>query len=267
METAAEDVMKNKGTALTDAGVLVAGAASGLGAATARTLHAQGGHVVVADVDTDGAATVARELGSRAEPLLCDIADAAQVRAAVKAATRAPNGLRAAVVCAGIGVVQGLIDEQGEAHDLELFEKVLRVNLTGTFNILRLAASAMRRNDPDADGGRGVIVLTGSLSGLEGAAGETAYAAAKGGVHALTLPAARDLAGIGVRVVTVAPGSFDTAMMAGMSEELVASYAESIPFPKRFGHAREFASLVEQIVINPMLNGSVVRIDGAVRHH
>ena len=173
---------------LKDAGVLVTGGASGLGAATVRAFHARGALVAIADVDIDGARSLAAELGPRAEPVGCDVAVPEDVRSAIAHAEGAARGLRAAVTCAGIGFIEELVDEEGEPHALESFERLVRTNLVGTFNVLRLAASAMRRNEPDSDGERGVIVTTGSLSGLEGAAGETAYAASKGGVDALTLP-------------------------------------------------------------------------------
>lgn len=251
---------------LTDTGVVVVGAGSGLGAGTADALHARGANVILADVDIAAANSHATRLATRARAIECDVADSKAVAKAISAGTGFPRGLRAAVVCAGIGTIGGVLDDSCLPHDLELFERTLRVNLVGTFNVLRFAAQAMHSNEPDEDGGRGVIVLTGSLSGLEGAAGEVAYAASKGGVHAMTLPAARELATAGIRVVTVAPGSFDTAMMAGLSPELTAEYGASMPFPKRFGTSAEFGSLVEQIAINPMLNGTVMRLDAAVRH-
>ena len=247
-------------------GALITGGAGGFGEATARTFHALGSHVVIADTSQDRAQAIAGELGERATVVRCDVTDVANLRAAIAAAARAPHGFRIAVSCAGIGFEGKMVDDDGNPHPLEPFEAHISVNLVGTFNLLRLAASSMRRNDAGPDGDRGVVVLTGSVNAYEGAAGEVQYSASKGGVHALTLPAARELARWGIRVNTIAPGPFATGMLAEQTEALQERYAESMAFPKRFGYPSEFASLTEEIVVNRMINGSVIRIDGAGRY-
>lgn len=247
-------------------GALITGGASGLGEATARRLHALGAHVVIADTAEERARGVAAGLGSRATFVQCDVSKADDVVAAVAAAERAPHGLRVAVACAGVGFEGALVDDDGNPHPLDTFEQHLRINVVGTFNLLRLAAASMSRNSAGKDGERGVVVLTGSVNAYEGAAGEVQYSASKGGVHALTLPSARELGRWGIRVNTIAPGPFVTGMMAEQTDELQARYADRLAFPKRFGYPREFASLVEELVTNQMINGAVIRIDGAGRY-
>jgi NAD(P)-dependent dehydrogenase (short-subunit alcohol dehydrogenase family) len=243
---------------------LVAGGASGLGAATSRRLVAHEAQVVIADRDVTRGEQLVSELGTRARFLATDVTSAASAQAAVDLARQAFGGLHGLVNCAGILRAARVCGRDGP-HDLELFRQVIEVNLIGTFNMLRLAAAVMSRQEPNADGERGVIVNTASVSAFEGQIGQAAYSASKGGVAAFTLPIARELARFGIRVVAVAPGIFDTAMMAGAADAVRSSLADQAAFPPRFGRPEEFAQFVEQIIENPMLNGSVLRLDGAVR--
>jgi 3-hydroxyacyl-CoA dehydrogenase/3-hydroxy-2-methylbutyryl-CoA dehydrogenase len=245
-------------------GALVVGGASGLGAATARALHARGAHVVVADLDAGRGSALAAELGERAGFVAADVTQAEQVEAAVAAAAQAPGGLRISMHCAGIGYAERVARPRGP-HRLEAFERVVAVNLTGTFNALRLASAAMLANDPDEGGERGVCVNTASIAAYDGQVGQIAYAASKGGVVAMTLPAARDLAEAGIRVCAIAPGLFDTPLLAGLPAEAREQLATAIPFPPRLGQPAEFAELACHIVSNVMLNGEVIRLDGALR--
>jgi NAD(P)-dependent dehydrogenase (short-subunit alcohol dehydrogenase family) len=244
--------------------VLVAGGASGLGAATARRLHAGGAHVLVADLDDEHGKELVAGLGDRAEFAGVDVTDAGQVERAVARAAEQPGGLRVSVCCAGIGWAERTTGRRGP-HSLEAFQTVVAVNLVGTFNVLRHAATAMAANEPDGGGERGLCVNTASIAAFEGQIGQIAYAASKGGVAAMTLPAARDLAALGVRVCAVAPGVFATPMLRGLPEEAQASLAQAIPFPPRLGRPEEYAELVAHLVANPMLNGEVIRLDGALR--
>jgi 3-hydroxyacyl-CoA dehydrogenase / 3-hydroxy-2-methylbutyryl-CoA dehydrogenase len=243
---------------------LVAGGASGLGAATARILAAAGATVVIADLNAEKGEALALELGSGASFVEADVTDPEAVSAAVERAAAAPGGLRVSVCCAGIGWAERVAHKRGP-HDLELFSKVVQVNLIGSFNVLRLAAAAMSANDPDEEGERGVCVNTASIAAYDGQIGQIAYAASKGGIVGMTLPAARDMASRGVRVVTVAPGLFDTPLLAALPEEARTALGAGIPFPSRLGRPEEYAQLVEQIVANPMLNGETIRLDGALR--
>jgi NAD(P)-dependent dehydrogenase (short-subunit alcohol dehydrogenase family) len=242
---------------------VVSGGASGLGAACVRLLVAEGAKVVVADVQRASGETLAAELGAACRFVECDVADEAAVRQAIDAAT-ALAPLAGAVACAGIAPAARIVGRDGP-HDLALFERVLRVNLIGSFNLLRLAGAALAQVAPDAAGERGAIVLTASIAAEDGQIGQAAYAASKGGVAALTLPAARELARIGVRVVTVAPGIFETPLTAAMPDDVRKSLAAQIPFPARLGQAVEFAALVRFIFANTYLNGTVIRLDGAAR--
>jgi 3-hydroxyacyl-CoA dehydrogenase / 3-hydroxy-2-methylbutyryl-CoA dehydrogenase len=246
------------------AGALVSGGASGLGAATARALSARGARVAVADLDGDKAEAVAGELGGDAHAFRADVTDADAVEAAVQGAVEALGELRLVVSCAGIGWAQRTVGRDGAAP-VEPFEQVVRVNLIGTYNVLRLGAEAMAANDPDEEGERGAVVMTASIAAWDGQIGQTAYAASKGGVVSLTLPAARDLARAGVRVCTIAPGTFDTPLMAALPEDARAELAQQIPFPQRLGRPEEFAELACHIAENPMLNGETIRLDGALR--
>jgi NAD(P)-dependent dehydrogenase (short-subunit alcohol dehydrogenase family) len=243
---------------------LVTGAASGLGLATARRLHAAGFAIVGLDRNRDGDAVFAEAFPDRARYVVADVTSEEDVAAAISAAQQL-GALRVAVSCAGVGWAARVLQKDGTPHALDLFQKVIAVNLVGTFNILRLAAAAMARNEPDAEGQRGVIVNTASVAAFEGQIGQIAYSASKGGVAAMTLPAARDLAGVGVRVVTIAPGIFDTPMVAGLPEKVRESIAAGIPNPSRLGRPDEYGDLVYTIVRSPYLNGEVIRLDGAVR--
>ncbi|MFU8841118.1 MAG: SDR family NAD(P)-dependent oxidoreductase [Nitriliruptoraceae bacterium] len=241
---------------------LVTGGASGLGAATARRLHHLGARVVLVDLAEEVGTALAAELGERATYVPADVTDAAAVADAVDTAG-AQGELRVAVSCAGVGWASRILTREGP-HELELFQRVVGINLTGTFNVLRLAAAAMSELEP-VDGDRGVIVNTASIAAFDGQIGQIAYAASKGGVAAMTLPAARDLARHLIRVVTIAPGTFETPMLAGVSEEIRTALAEQIPHPARLGDPDEYGLLVEQLVANPYLNGEVIRLDGALR--
>jgi NAD(P)-dependent dehydrogenase (short-subunit alcohol dehydrogenase family) len=245
-------------------GALVAGGSSGLGAATARALHGAGAAVVIADLDAERGEALAAELGERARFVAANVTDPDAVGAAVEAAGEAEGGLRISVCCAGIGWAQRTASRSGP-HDLDAFSNVVAVNLTGTFNVLRLAAAAMTSNEPDAGGERGLCINTASIAAFEGQIGQVAYAASKGGIVGLTLPAARDLAGRGVRVVTIAPGTFDTPLLGALPEEARAELGRQIPFPSRLGRPDEFAALVAHVVANPMINGETIRLDGALR--
>jgi NAD(P)-dependent dehydrogenase (short-subunit alcohol dehydrogenase family) len=239
-------------------GALVAGGASGLGEATARELAARGARVTVADLNEERGSALASELGGAF--VRADVTDEAQVAAAVDAVA----GLRLAVSCAGIGWAERTVGKDGAAQ-LAPFETVIRVNLIGTFNVLRLSAAAMSRGEPDAEGERGAVVMTASVAAFDGQIGQAAYSASKGGVVGLTLPAARDLARQGIRVCTIAPGLFDTPLLAALPEEARAALGASIPFPPRLGRPSEYAQLACHIAENTMLNGEVIRLDGAIR--
>ncbi|MDX6637728.1 MAG: hypothetical protein QOJ01_1239 [Solirubrobacterales bacterium] len=245
-------------------GALVSGGASGLGEATVRRLHGAGASVVISDLNAEKGAALAAELGERARFIPANVMEAEDVQAAVDAAAEADGGLRISVCCAGIGWAQRTASRQGP-HDLEVFHNVIKVNLIGTFNVLRLAAAAMSGNEADAAGERGVCVNTASIAAYDGQIGQVAYAASKGGIVGLTLPAARDMAGRGIRVMTIAPGLFDTPLLAALPEEARQALGAGIPFPSRLGRPAEYAELVESIVRNPMLNGETIRLDGALR--
>jgi NAD(P)-dependent dehydrogenase (short-subunit alcohol dehydrogenase family) len=243
---------------------LVSGGSSGLGAACVRLLAGAGGKVVIADVNQPAGERLAAELGDRARFVPADVTDEASVQAAVEATVKDFGGLHGAVVCAGIVVAEKVLGKSGP-HPLASFAKVIQVNLIGTFNVVRLAAAAMSRGEPNAAGERGVIVTTASVAAFEGQIGQAAYAASKGGVASLTLPVARELARYGIRVVSIAPGTFDTPMLASLPEPARQSLAQQVPFPSRLGRPEEFAALVRHIIENEMLNGAVIRLDGALR--
>jgi NAD(P)-dependent dehydrogenase (short-subunit alcohol dehydrogenase family) len=249
---------------IADGVFLVSGGASGLGAACVRLLHSLGGRVVVADLNRDAGERLAAELGERAAFALTDVTDEASVRQAVDRAVGTFGGLHGAVACAGIATAERILGKDGP-HPLASFARVVTVNLAGTFNVLRLAAEAMAKGAPSAAGERGVVVMTASVAAFEGQIGQAAYAASKGGVAALTLPAARELARFGIRVVTIAPGTFDTPLLAGLPEAARQSLAQQVPFPSRLGRPDEFAALVCHVLENEMLNGTVIRLDGALR--
>ena len=242
---------------------LVAGGASGLGAATARALNEAGASVVIADLNAEKGEALATDLGDRASFVEMNVMEADQVQAAVDAAA-GRGGLRISISCAGIGWAQRVTGKQGP-HDLEIFHNVIKVNLVGSFNVLRLAATAMNENEPDGSGERGVCVNTASIAAYEGQIGQVAYAASKSGVVGMTLPAARDLASRGIRVCTIAPGLFDTPLLAALPDEAREALGATMPFPSRLGLPEEYAQLALQIVENPMLNGETIRLDGALR--
>ncbi len=247
-----------------DGAFLVTGAGSGLGEATGRMLVEAGGRVVVADVQDDRGERVAADLGEAARFAHVDVTDEASVRAALGVAGEAFGPLRGAVNCAGVAIARRVVGRDGP-HPLDRFELVVRVNLIGTFNVIRLAAEAMGSNEPDAEGERGVIVNTASIAAFDGQVGQAAYSASKGGVVGLTLPVARELGRTGIRVVTIAPGVFETPMMAGLPTDARDHILEQAVFPARLGRPEEFAALVRHVLENRMLNGETIRLDGAIR--
>ena len=249
---------------LKDKVVLVTGGGSGLGAASARRFARGGARIVLADVNAAGGEAVAKELGAAAVFIQTDVGDDAQVRAAVALAAERFGGLHGAINCAGIAPAERVLGRTGP-HALASFQRVINVNLIGTFNVIRLAAEAMARNEPGPDGERGVIVNTASVAAFEGQIGQAAYSASKAGVAGMTLPIARELARFGIRVATIAPGIFETPMVAAMSSEVQASLGAQVPFPSRLGKPDEYAALAEHIFSNVMLNGDVIRLDGAIR--
>jgi NAD(P)-dependent dehydrogenase (short-subunit alcohol dehydrogenase family) len=243
-------------------GALVAGGASGLGEATARELAVRGARVAIVDLNEERGPGLADEIGGLFTS--ADVTDGERVGAAVDEAVEAFGGLRLAVSCAGIGLAERIVGKEGPAP-LAPFETVVGVNLIGTFNVLRLTAGAMAQNEPDDQGERGAVVMTASIAAFDGQIGQAAYSASKGGVVGLTLPAARDLARLGIRVCTIAPGLFDTPLLAGLPEEARQALGDQIPFPSRLGRPDEYAQLACQIAENAMLNGEVIRLDGALR--
>ena len=242
---------------------LVTGGASGLGEGCARRFAAQGMNVVIVDLNAERGEALAAELGS-VRFAQADVSSEADVQAAVQTALEGFGGLHVAVNCAGIAIGERTVGKNGP-HSLAAFEKVIRVNLIGTFNVIRLAAAAMSANEPNADGERGVIISTSSVAAFDGQIGQAAYSASKGGVAGMTLPIARDLSRSGIRVVTIAPGIMETPMMAGMSDELRASLGSQVPFPQRLGQPDEYAHLAQHIIENAYINGEIIRLDGAIR--
>jgi NAD(P)-dependent dehydrogenase (short-subunit alcohol dehydrogenase family) len=247
---------------LNNTSALVTGGASGMGEATSRRLAAEGAHVVVVDRDAAKGQAVASDIGG----IFCeaDITEEASTKAAVDAAVElAP--LRTCIHCAGVGWAERTINRAGEPHDLDRFRKIIEINLIGTFNVLRLAASGMAGNEPDENGERGVIVNTASVAAFDGQIGQAAYSASKGGVTSLTLTAARDLSAVGIRVCTIAPGLIDTPLLGTLPEDARTALAQSVLFPKRLGTPDDFASLALELVRNHYLNGEVVRMDAGIR--
>jgi NAD(P)-dependent dehydrogenase (short-subunit alcohol dehydrogenase family) len=246
--------------------VVVTGAGSGLGKATAKRLATLGATVIVVDMHADNATTTVTEIqatGGKALAVTCDVANEAQASKVFETATQ-QGTLAALINCAGIAPACKTLGKDGE-HPLDLFAKVIQVNLIGTFNMLRLAAKSMANNAPEADGERGVIINTASVAAFDGQMGQAAYSASKAGVAGMTLPISRDLARNGIRVMTIAPGIFETPMLMAMSDEVRQSLGAQVPFPSRLGKPDEYASLVEHILNNVMLNGEVIRLDGAIR--
>jgi NAD(P)-dependent dehydrogenase (short-subunit alcohol dehydrogenase family) len=248
---------------LKDQSAIVTGGASGLGAATARRLAAAGAKVAVCDLNAQLAESVAAEIGGVA--VVCDVSDAASAEAAIVAASRAHGPARVLVNCAGIGVAKRVIGREGPMPLAE-FDKVIRINLIGSFNMLRLATAEMSKLEPLAPNGeRGVVISTASVAAYDGQIGQAAYSASKGGIVGMTLPIAREMAQFGIRVLTIAPGLFLTPLLASLPQEAQDSLAAAIPFPRRLGHADEFASLAMHMIDNPYLNGEVVRLDASLR--
>ena len=247
---------------LKDAGAIVAGGASGLGAATARALAARGAQVAIADLNEDAATALVDEFGGVA--FKTDVTNEDEVRAAVDGAVEAFGGLKFAVSCAGVGWAERVVGRNGPAQ-LQPYETVVRINLIGTFNVLRFGAAAIAAGEPDDDGERGAVVMTASIAAFDGQVGQTAYSASKGGIVGLTLPAARDLARQGIRVCTIAPGTFDTPLLAALPQDARDELGKQVPFPQRLGRPEEFAALACHIAENRMLNGETIRLDGALR--
>lgn len=243
---------------------LITGGASGLGGATARRLVENGANVVIIDINETVGQALADELGDRARFLKVDVADEGQVQGAIDTAVATFGGLQVLVNCAGVASALRTVGKEG-AHPLDVFERVIRVNLVGTFNCIRLAAVAMSANEPNEHGERGVIINTASVAAFDGQIGQAAYSASKGGIVGMTLPIARDLSRTGIRVMTIAPGLFDTPLLAGLPEPARVSLGQQVPFPSRLGNPAEYGQLAQSIIENPMLNGEVIRLDGAIR--
>jgi NAD(P)-dependent dehydrogenase (short-subunit alcohol dehydrogenase family) len=243
---------------------IITGGSSGLGAATVRRFHAQGARILIADVNAELGERLAAELGPASRFCRVDVGSEGDAQTAVAQAREHFGGLNGLVNCAGIGPAERVVGKRGP-HRLETFVKVVQVNLIGAFNMIRLAAAAMMEGTPNAAGERGVIINTASVAVWDGQLGQAAYAASKGGIVAMTLPIARELSSSGIRVCTIAPGIFETPMLAGLSADIRESLAKSVPFPQRLGHPDEYAALAQHIVENEMLNGESIRIDGALR--
>jgi NAD(P)-dependent dehydrogenase (short-subunit alcohol dehydrogenase family) len=244
--------------------ILVSGGASGLGAATAEMIVAAGGRVVIADIGETMGRAHAQRLGRDAEFVRTDVTSDEDVQRTVDAAIGRFGSLHGVICAAGIGTAERVLGKEG-VQPLDHFTRVIDINLVGTFNVIRLAAAAMSTNEPAANGERGVIVSTASVAAFDGQIGQAAYAASKGGIVALTLPLAREFARVGIRVMTIAPGTFDTPLLAGLPQAARESLAQQVPFPSRLGRPAEFAALVRHIFENEMLNGEVIRLDGAIR--
>lgn len=243
---------------------IVTGGSSGLGAGCVRQLVAAGGNVMIADINSELGEGLAAELGSQADFSRTNVTEEESVQTAVRAAVERFGGLNGAVNCAGIAIASKVLGKEGP-HELDWFVRVINVNLIGTFNVIRLAAAAIAEGEADEGGERGVIVNTASVAAFDGQIGQAAYSASKGGVVGMTLPVARELARYGIRVMTIAPGIFETPMLAGLPEPARQSLGQQVPFPSRLGRPEEYAALVQHIIENPMLNGEVIRLDGALR--
>jgi NAD(P)-dependent dehydrogenase (short-subunit alcohol dehydrogenase family) len=243
---------------------LISGGGSGLGKATAEALCTLGANVVIADVNAEAGVATAAALGQLARFVHTDVTDEASVQSAIAQGVAAFGALHGAINCAGVGIAERVFSKRG-VHSLASFTRTIQVNLIGTFNVLRLAAEAIARNDADEHGERGLIINTASVAAFDGQIGQVAYAASKAGIVGMTLPAARDLASVGIRVMTIAPGVFDTPLLAGLPEPARTALSQQVPFPPRLGQPSEYAVLVVHIIQNPMLNGEVIRLDGALR--
>ena len=249
---------------LTDSVALVTGGASGLGAGVVARFISAGAKVVIVDRDEEKGAALAATLGANARAVRADVTSEADIQTAIATAVEAFGGVNITVNCAGIGMALKTVGKNG-AHPLDVFETVIRINLIGTFNVIRLVAAHMVTNAPNAEGERGVIINTASVAAYDGQIGQAAYSASKGGIVGMTLPIARDLAREGIRVVTIAPGIFDTPLLAALPEPARVSLGQQVPFPSRLGRPEEYAQLAQAIVENVMLNGEVIRLDGALR--
>ncbi|UFH55751.1 3-hydroxyacyl-CoA dehydrogenase [Spirosoma sp. KNUC1025] len=253
---------------LSNSTALVSGGASGLGEATTRMLVANGANVVILDMNEERGNALADELGTAVRFSKANVTDEADVQAGINLAVETFGGLHINVNCAGVAEARktvGKVDGVYGAHSLAVFQKVVSINLIGTFNVIRLAALAMEHNEPNGEGERGIIINTASVAAYDGQIGQAAYAASKGGIVGMTLPIARDLSRSGIRVMTIAPGLFETPLLAGLPEEARLSLGQQVPFPSRLGRPTEYAMLAKSIIENPMLNGEVIRLDGAIR--
>ena len=243
---------------------LITGGASGLGAATAKMIVEDGGNAVLADVNTTVGEQTEAELGENALFVHTDVTNPESVQNAIDTAIDAFGGLDGVINCAGIGPAERVVGKNGP-HSLERFSNVISINLIGTFNVIRLAAAVMQHNEPEESGERGIIINTASVAAFDGQIGQAAYSASKGGIVAMTLPIAREFAKLGIRVMTIAPGIFETPLLMGMPDEVKASLGQQVPFPSRLGKPHEYAALAKHIIENQMLNGEVIRLDGAIR--
>ncbi|HEX4205289.1 MAG TPA: 3-hydroxyacyl-CoA dehydrogenase [Ktedonobacteraceae bacterium] len=244
--------------------ILITGGASGLGAACARLFTQSGAKVVIVDLNAETGNALAEELGEAAVFVKTNVTVEADVQAAIQVAQQRYGGVHAVVNCAGIGVAEKVLGKNGPSS-LESFTKVIQVNLIGTYNVMRLASAALVNNQPDAEGERGVMISTASVAAYEGQIGQAAYSASKGGIAGMILPIARELARYGIRVMAIAPGLFDTPLLAGLPEPARLSLGQQVPFPSRLGRPAEYAALAKHIIENPMLNGTTIRLDGAIR--
>jgi len=249
---------------LTNKGILVTGGASGLGAACVRLLTKAGAKAIIADLNNETGQALADELGGAAQFVSTNVTDEASVKAAVQAAVDSFGALHIVINCAGIGTAERVLGKNGPSS-LESFSRVIAVNLIGTFNVIRLAAAAISENKPDAEGERGVVINTASVAAFDGQIGQAAYSASKGGIVGMTLPIAREFARLGIRVMTIAPGLFDTPLLGGLPEPARISLGQQVPFPPRLGRPDEYAALAKHIIENTMLNGEVIRLDGGIR--
>lgn len=243
---------------------LITGGASGLGFATAKMIIENGGNAIILDVNTEAGEYAETVLGKKAKFLKTDVTNKEEVQSAVDIAIQNFGGIHGVVNCAGVGPAMRVIGKNGP-HDLDFFSKIININLIGTFNVLRLATNVMQNNPPNEGGERGIIINTASVAAFDGQIGQAAYSASKGGIVAMTLPIARELSRMGIRVMAIAPGIFETPLLASLPKEAQDSLGLQVPFPPRLGHPAEFANLVKHIIENQMLNGEVIRLDGAIR--